>query len=459
MRTREFILMVYLTDLLLINFSIGSLSYLELEPDSFINWYEDTLVWAFNIAWSTVYLFFIDDSKPYKRSILEMVRNVSSRLVAFFALISLFVFVLEWRGDFFEKDLILLICLSFVVLKMTKAVFIYYLFSWYFPQGKSPILLVGDYKDQASIFAYIKEKVYLGYTVIGILTDNPNDLGKENVIGTLEDFQKVYDEVPFNDVIISIPLDQKDKVNGLMKLSEKNGVRPRLIPNWGSTYSKKFISKSIGDDIPILDIRRVPLYEYPNRFWKRAFDLVFSFFGLVILFPILLLVAALVKLDSKGPVFYKPTRLGVNGKPFVIYKFRSMKQNDEAQGGMKSTVENDERITKLGRFLRKLNIDELPQLFNVLKSDMSIVGPRPHRVFLNHKLKEKMGSYMVRHFVKPGITGWAQVHGWRGPTETKLQYQGRTLHDLWYIENWSFLLDIYIIYLTAFGKKVKKNAF
>jgi putative colanic acid biosynthesis UDP-glucose lipid carrier transferase len=211
--------------------------------------------------------------------------------------------------------------------------------------------------------------------------------------------------------------------------------------------------------IPLLDVRNVPLHNYSNRFWKRAFDLVFTSIALILLLPIFIIVAILIKLDSPGPIFYTPVRLGVNGKPFKLYKFRSMSESDDALAGTKSTVLNDKRVTRLGKFLRKSNLDELPQLYNVLMNEMSIVGPRPHRVHLNRDLQKKMSTYMVRHFVKPGITGWAQVNGWRGPTENRLQYMGRTLHDIWYIENWSFFIDIYIIFLTAFGKKSRKNAF
>jgi lipopolysaccharide/colanic/teichoic acid biosynthesis glycosyltransferase len=211
--------------------------------------------------------------------------------------------------------------------------------------------------------------------------------------------------------------------------------------------------------VPMLDIRNIPLYHYPNRFWKRAFDIAIAGIAMIGLSPIMALVALAIKLQDGGPILYTPVRLGVNNKPFKLYKFRSMKVNDNAVNGTQSTVLNDERITRLGKFLRKSNLDELPQLYNVLRNEMSIIGPRPHRVFLNRTLQQKVSSYMVRHSIKPGITGWAQVHGWRGPTESKIQYMGRTLHDLWYIEHWSFAIDFYIIFLTAFGKKTRKNAF
>jgi putative colanic acid biosynthesis UDP-glucose lipid carrier transferase len=193
------------------------------------------------------------------------------------------------------------------------------------------------------------------------------------------------------------------------------------------------------------------------RLRKRAFDFCFAVGGLLFLLPFFFILAIIIKLESRGPVFYRPTRIGKRGTPIRVYKFRSMKHSKDVQ--TKSTSKNDERITKVGKFIRKYSIDELPQLINVLRNEMSVVGPRPHRTDLNKRFQETAQNYMVRQYIKPGITGWAQVNGWRGPTETKFQYVARTLHDLWYIEHWSFALDLYIIYLTVFGKKTRTNAF
>jgi putative colanic acid biosynthesis UDP-glucose lipid carrier transferase len=163
--------------------------------------------------------------------------------------------------------------------------------------------------------------------------------------------------------------------------------------------------------------------------------------------------------ESRGPVFYCPIRIGKGGRPFKLFKFRSMMQNDDTSTGVQSTQENDPRITRVGKLLRKYSIDELPQFINVLLGTMSVVGPRPHRRYLNRQLQQDVYHYMLRHYVKPGITGWAQINGWRGPTDTEEQKRQRTLHDLWYVENWSFWLDIKIVYLTIFSSKVRKNAF
>ena len=158
-------------------------------------------------------------------------------------------------------------------------------------------------------------------------------------------------------------------------------------------------------------------------------------------------------------IFYKPHRKGEADESFKCFKFRTMSECDNPKNGTRSTVKNDPRITRVGKFLRKYDLDELPQFINVLKGDMSVVGPRPHRTNLQTDFRKVVNDYMVRHYVKPGVSGWAQVNGWRGPTRTDTQKKERIKHDLWYIENWSFWLDMKIIFLTVFSRKTRQNAF
>jgi putative colanic acid biosynthesis UDP-glucose lipid carrier transferase len=215
---------------------------------------------------------------------------------------------------------------------------------------------------------------------------------------------------------------------------------------------------SLFKNIPIVNVNETPLDNYYNWLYKRLFDIFFSLFALVLVSPLLIMIGLLVKLTSKGPVLYAAGRVGMGGDIFKMYKFRTM-YHSEANQDTVSTRENDSRVTPLGRFLRKTNLDELPQFFNVLKGDMSVVGPRPHRVYLDKMLQNEVDKYMIRRCIRPGITGWAQVNGWRGPTTTGEQKIQRTRHDLWYIKNWTFWLDIKIIFLTLFGKKTRENAF
>ncbi len=197
----------------------------------------------------------------------------------------------------------------------------------------------------------------------------------------------------------------------------------------------------------------MPLENMFNRFLKRLIDFSLSLVALIVFSPLILFVMILIKLNSKGPVFFKQKRTGYKQKEFYIYKFRTMKVNVDAD--KKQATKDDPRKTKLGDFLRKTNIDELPQLINILKGDMSIIGPRPHMLMHTEEFHKKYDKYLVRHWVKPGLTGWAQVNGWRGDSDIGI----RVKYDLEYIENWSLLFDLKILFLTFFGKKVKRHAY
>ncbi|HYF67856.1 MAG TPA: exopolysaccharide biosynthesis polyprenyl glycosylphosphotransferase [Ohtaekwangia sp.] len=453
MRTREFIVLFFIIDMMLLNAAIF-LAALYRGADLHLLW-EDRLTIVMNLSTALVYIIFIDDMKYLKADLTTVLRSLIQRLTAFISIAALITIWFDIE-NLSRVQFIGTVCL-FSIFKLVLGLFLFKKMSLTNNRG-SKIIIVGDNTISHQIFKYCKSNLYHGYEPLGILTEQENTGHHSNIIGTVEDFQRIYDTTPFNVCIISLPLHESENIKHLVHISEKNGVRPRIVPNWYNIIHRNFVVSSLGT-IPLLDIRNVPLYHYPNRFWKRAFDIAVSGGLLIALSPVFLVIAILIKLEGRGPVFYTPIRLGVNNTPFKLYKFRSMKVNDNILDGTRSTTINDERITFLGKFLRKSNLDELPQLYNVLMNEMSIVGPRPHRVFLNKTLQEKVSTYMVRHSIKPGITGWAQVNGWRGPTESRLQYMGRTLHDLWYIEHWSFGLDLYIMFLTAFGKKSRKNAF
>lgn len=458
MRTRTLLLIFLVIDLLLLAVSIGLVSLVHYDF-SLYNWPLDHLTRLSLVmigSWFITYLFYIDDLKFLKQNLWILVKIQTQRVVSFLSISALAVLFLNFdttsRTIFFGTSLVFYLC------KIFLSIGLFYFFRIKNEKNMSPFIVVGNNKIGKEIYKYFSKNSYLGYQPVGII-DDKNHVSMNGVaVGKLNDFQRIYDQTPFNDAIISLPLTEERVINEMIQMSEKMGVRPRIVPYYYGGMDRNFKVQLLGD-IPTLTLREVPLDRYPNRFWKRAFDLFFTLSGVIMLTPLFIVIAILIKIDSKGPVFYRPIRLGVNNRPFSLYKFRSMVNSDDESGGTQSTKKNDPRITRLGAFLRKYNLDELPQLFNVLNNDMSLVGPRPHRVYLNRQLQEKMKHYMVRHYIKPGITGWAQVNGWRGPTETKMQYMGRTLHDLWYIENWTFILDIYIIFLTFFGKKARKNAF
>ena len=207
--------------------------------------------------------------------------------------------------------------------------------------------------------------------------------------------------------------------------------------------------------LPVINIRYVPLSNTGNMFVKRAMDIAGALFGIIITSPILLLCAILVKCTSKGPVIFKQERVGLGNKPFAMYKFRSMCMQSEESEKQAWTVKDDPRVTTVGRILRKTSLDELPQLFNILKGDMSLVGPRPERPLFVEKFMEEIPRYMVKHQVRPGLTGWAQVNGLRGDTSIRKRID----YDIYYIENWTVGLDIKIIFLTFFTGFINKNAY
>ncbi|HEY0177188.1 MAG TPA: exopolysaccharide biosynthesis polyprenyl glycosylphosphotransferase, partial [Pedobacter sp.] len=233
----------------------------------------------------------------------------------------------------------------------------------------------------------------------------------------------------------------------LVQEADKQLLRLKFIPDLAGALTAPYTISYMGGEFPIITLRNEPLESMGNRFKKRVFDMVFS--SLVILFVLSWLyplIAILIKLQSKGPVLFKQQRSGINDEPFWCYKFRSMRMNTDSD--KKQATKNDDRITPIGRFLRKSSLDEMPQFFNVFLGDMSVVGPRPHMLRHTEEYKKIIGQYMVRQFVKPGITGWAQVNGYRGETKDDSAMEKRVECDIWYLEHWSSALDVRIIFMT-----------
>ncbi|MDR1182320.1 MAG: exopolysaccharide biosynthesis polyprenyl glycosylphosphotransferase, partial [Bacteroidales bacterium] len=228
----------------------------------------------------------------------------------------------------------------------------------------------------------------------------------------------------------------------------RNVINFHVVPSISYYANTSIVLDSIGN-IPVLSLRKVPLSHTHNAAVKRAIDIAVSLIFLIILFPfVYLILGVLIKLSSPGPVFFIQERTGIKGKKFNCYKFRSMKCNGEAH--TRQATFGDERKTRIGNFLRRTNLDELPQFINVLKGDMSLVGPRPHMLHHTTQYSQLINKYMVRHFIKPGITGWAQINGFRGETTRLEDMEGRIKKDIWYIENWSVTLDMEIMIRTVF---------
>ena len=246
----------------------------------------------------------------------------------------------------------------------------------------------------------------------------------------------------------------RSRLEQIVDWCEKSGVHTKFIPDYNSVVpSKPYTEDILG--LPVINIRYVPLTNTLNWFGKRLIDILGAFLAFVVSSPIMLVAAIAVKCSSPGPVIFKQERIGLHNKPFKMYKFRSMRQQTDDEEKKGWTVKDDPRVTKIGSFLRKTSLDELPQLFNILKGDMSLVGPRPERPQFVEQFKEEIPRYMVKHQVRPGLTGWAQINGYRGDTSIRKRVE----YDIYYIENWSFGLDIKILFLTLFTGFINKNAY
>lgn len=322
------------------------------------------------------------------------------------------------------------------------------------------ILLIG-YNDNLQ---NLIEKVYLnpnyGFQIAGLFSNlGANQQPSDYYLGELEDVFSYLEENVVDELIISVASSESEFIVKLMRYADNNMIRVRVIPRF-SEYLHQNFSIDYVENIPILQVRKEPLQSLTNRVLKRSFDVVFSLAVIVFmfswLFPIL---AIIIKFTSKGPVFFKQERTGKDGASFHCYKFRSMKVNNNSD--QLQATKYDKRITPFGAFMRKTSIDEFPQVFNVLKNEMSLVGPRPHMLKHTDEYRLSVDKFMVRHFAKPGVTGWAQINGFRGETKTVKDMQDRAQADIWYIENWSFLLDLKIVLTTTLHMfyKQDENAF
>ncbi|MFC4874936.1 exopolysaccharide biosynthesis polyprenyl glycosylphosphotransferase [Negadavirga shengliensis] len=321
-----------------------------------------------------------------------------------------------------------------------------------------PVMLAGGNGSLTRISDFYRNTS--GYNVKGFVRYSEKHEGLDNGDAAM-DLEKMKDFLHDNDVdeiIVAVDIKKARKLQRILDIADYYGKRVKFVPNYERVVGEPYKAERFGD-FTMVNTRHFPLDNRKSFLIKDWFDWFFSGFMLAILSPLFLVIACLIKLESNRPVFYCPIRIGRGGKPFRLYKFCTMNDSDPVRGGVMSTSEEDPRITKLGKFLRRTSIDELPQFINVFFGDMSVVGPRPHRIYLDQQFQQSQSKYMLRHYFKPGITGWAQVNGWRGPTETDEQKRQRTLHDLWYLKNWSLYLDLKIIYLTIFGKKTHTKVF
>ncbi len=319
------------------------------------------------------------------------------------------------------------------------------------------VLLVGYSQSAEEYINRIRVNPQWGYVIRGILDDRveAGTMYKGvKVLGSIGNLDIILPENKLDEIAITLSLDEYGKLERIVNLCEKSGVHTKFIPDYNRVIPSKPYMEDL-DGLPIINIRHVPLTNTMNVIAKRIVDIVGSVFMLILFSPIMIISAIAVKLSSPGPVIFCQERVGLHNKPFKMYKFRSMEMQKPDKEAKAWTVKDDPRVTKVGRVLRMTSMDELPQFLNVLKGDMSIVGPRPERPQFVEEFRETIPRYMVKHQVRPGLTGWAQVNGLRGNTSIRRRIE----YDIYYIENWTMLFDIKIMLMTVFKGLINKNAY
>ena len=410
------------------------------------------MIWLMSAYAARVY---IEDAQP------ELHRFVKRTLKAFILFVScvlLFVFLYHY---FYSR---LFVVLSFVFffafLITTRLGLIVITFYAKKTNRISKRIVIVGYNDLAKKFVTHFTQHRKDYQVDGYFEDEQeiSELTSLPIIGNIDECVEYASKNNIHEIYSTISPESNKNIYAMATLAEKSLIRFKFVPDF-----KLFVNRETyveyQDNFPILSLRPEPLEDLTNSLKKRTFDIVFSLFIIIFLLSWLIpILAIFIKLSSKGPIIFKQQRSGRNNEQFTCYKLRTLRTNKEAN--TKQVTLNDNRITKVGRFLRKSNLDELPQFVNVLFGTMSIVGPRPHMLAHTDMYSKVMGEYMIRHFLKPGITGWAQVKGYRGEIKEENQLRNRIKHDIWYMENWNLWLDAKIIWLTIYSTvKGNKNAY
>ena len=396
----------------------------------------------FNIAWViTAFLIQIHDTTrttPFEIVLRRLINALGLYLILIFAFIGI-------KGsDFYKLYIFQSYFLTGLGVTIFHLSFIVFLKYWRkIGYNFRNVVIVGYGELARELRKFIIFHPEHGYKFHGYFDDN--SVGKQ-IKGNTEQLYNYVLNSNIHEIYCCLPYIDPEKVQDLIDFAEDHFIKIKIIPDFRG-FPYKSVEVQLYDYIPILNVRPQPLDDKFNRFIKRSFDVVFSL--LIILFVLswlIPLISLLIKLDSKGPTIFKQKRHGKDNKPFTCYKFRTMVYENGSE--FKQAVKNDPRITKLGRFLRRTSLDEIPQFYNVLIGEMSVIGPRPHPIKLNYDYKPQINKFMLRHSVKPGITGLAQAKGYRGETKNLISMKNRVKLDRFYVENWSLLFDIKIIFLT-----------
>jgi len=440
----------FIGDVFLINISFILMYYLKFETIDFSDKYRFLLI-IFNANWILVAL----SLKLYELKRLKRLDRVLYNLFKAFVfntfIISAVLFSLK-ASEFSREHLYATYGLLFVLILLWRysAIKLIYL---YRKSGfnYNRVIIIGGAEVAKQLYTYFISDDVLGVRVKGVFADSDISFDiKENIkSGGLDEFKAFALDDEIDEIYYTLPLTYTQKIADLVNFCDKNMIRFKVVPDFRGFLFKR-VNIDFFDDVPVVTLREEPLTDFVNRVAKRLFDLVFSLLVIILvlswLYP---MIAILIKLSSKGPVLFKQVRSGVDNMEFMCYKFRSMTQSVDAD--TQQATKGDARITKMGAFLRKSSLDEFPQFINVFMGNMSIVGPRPHMLVHTEEYSALINKYMVRQLVKPGITGVAQVRGYRGETKELKDMEGRIRLDVWYIENWSLSLDINIIFQTVWN--------
>ncbi|HEX9457743.1 MAG TPA: undecaprenyl-phosphate glucose phosphotransferase, partial [Thermoanaerobaculia bacterium] len=316
------------------------------------------------------------------------------------------------------------------------------------------VLIAGSGELASAVVERVNGHRELGFLVVGYLRNGEESkLGALECLGTIDEAERVIDQQKIDHVFVALPHASSEAMMALLDRLVRSVVAIHVVPDLLQFMVLRSRVEDL-DGLPTINLSETPLEGW-SRFLKRGFDLIVATAALIVFSPVMLAVAIAIKLGDRGPVFYRQERMGLDGKPFDIFKFRSMRVGAENDTGAKWAEKDDPRRTRVGRFIRETSLDELPQLFNVLLGDMSVVGPRPERPQFVEQFRAEFPHYMLRHKVRAGMTGWAQVHGWRGNTSIRIRIE----HDLYYIENWSLMLDLKILFMTVVHGLKHENAY
>lgn len=421
-----------------------------------------TVLLLFNLLW-VILLLYKDTFRTVRIERIEAILlRTFKKIFLHGAIIISFVGFLEYT-QISQVRLVYFYMLFFVFLFVSRVISMKVL-KFIRSQGYNfkNVVIIGANDTGAKMQKTLSKDLTFGYRVLGFFDDTetePLDSIATPILGRLEAVEAYISTEKVDEMYIALHIDNIKIINQLTELCERYMVRIKFIPDFQLYTKSRKVEISFYGNTPVLMLRREPLELTVNRLLKKTFDLCFSILVIVLLFPWLFpILMILIKLDSPGPIFFRQERSGRDNRAFSCLKFRTMRLN--ASANTQQATVGDRRVTKLGAFLRKTNLDELPQFFNVLYGNMSVVGPRPHMLAHTQQYSELINNYLVRHYAKPGISGWAQVNGYRGETKELSDMKDRVEYDIWYIENWSLMLDLKIIFRTIFNVfQGEKNAY